>query len=803
MSAYLRPVDVRISEPVGSFWGGLWAGSEMLLRTTGRLVPEVSLNSHDIRIARDTGVSLCLSTPIGFQLGAGRPVPEESQKGQDISEFKEALTPTATVCGIQTDRTDITRYILASINLCWTTRMTFKSYFFILNSSGSGKTFSALKVCREMNSIFTFASKFTHIGATPEVSTFMKMIAEAGSQAAKNAVATAFVRLLEKCLISTRGQDGRSFDLQFRGNNYLGMASLLESAFDDYIDFGTLLHEQIKKDSPITGKRTTAANGIIGRKLPIDEEPARLLAEQVLEELKRSVPDGFAINKRQFTDPFGDNPVSVGTDFIGVVFFDEASGLLGNRSIDDEHCALRCLQRALNESDIIGVFLCTTSKLECLESYVPSSRVITCSHAMAPLIRITAHDLFTDHVFHYGRPLWRQWWKHHGKGNYNDLVKFAMSKLTDNRTTVNALKMAACSLFCLRFGFEAVDESCSEFVSDYLAVMTDISGVENGKRIARCRWMSEPVLAEASACLTMGILVEAADDKYRINTVVHHIAEALTTKNIIGLNVRDKGEVSIAAMLGYTMDCIRAQAIANVKTKMYDAQGIVLNMSCIVPAFTFLVGLGIKDVPAESLAGYYFNFTHFQRLGGDASENDCYAAFARRAAYYVTSGAVGVDIVLVGCKKVSESHACFLPVRIQVKNRVQKVTRAAAEILLAAMSPESFCQPHLTGSELEIGIVFAVGTGGADFQDEPICKPAVRHGYELRSEKQVKPKPYYGFLFGNNNINSFSILRHQYPGVVECLTQISQLHAQVEENSFYGEGGCLYVKSVRILCHFY
>jgi hypothetical protein len=43
-------------------------------------------------------------------------------------------------------------------------------------------------------------------------------------------------------------------------------------------------------------------------------------------------------------------------------------------------------------------------------------------------------------------------------------------------------------------------------VSSHLAVMVGITAVDNRARTGTCRWLSEPVLAEASAYVTMGIV---------------------------------------------------------------------------------------------------------------------------------------------------------------------------------------------------------------------------------------------------------------------------------------------------------
>jgi hypothetical protein len=688
------------------------------------------------------------------------------RNGQDVSAFEEALKPSS-----RPDRTAVSQYIQTAIKECWETRKAHKSYLFVVNSNGSGKTFSCLQVCREMNSIYMTAADSDPFTTTPEVSIFLKTVSETNSLPAKDAVAAAFVKVLEECLRYTTRSNRGSFELQFKGNCFLGMTPLLRCAYDEFVDFGALLPtNKIRKTVPELKKRTV----LFADEVCMDESDFRL----------GCTDDGAAGNGQ-----------SAG-GLQGVVFFDEAHGLLGGIGIEHDECPLRCLQRALCESNLVGVFISNSSKLEYLGPHKSSGRTLPPTHAMAPIVCVGSYDVFSEHVFHLGRPLWRQWWKHRGSEDFDNLIDFAVSKLLPCRPQSGGL-IASYSLFSIRFGFEALEDFCAEFVSEYLAIMTHVGTSKGDKRTAKCRWPSEPVLAEASACITIGFKGGTVGAAYTMKKVAQNVCCVLAEKRSIELNVGFKGEACIAAMMGYTMDILRARIC---RGGYYNASGKKQNMSCSVGALSFLSAIGVQDGEGlqERLSDYYFNFTHFLRLEEEASEFSGYLAVARRAAFYVTSGVKCVDIILVGFKRVDESSLCFLPVRIQVKSHVRKVTSTAAEVLLAAMSPESCCQPRLTGSELEIGIIFASGIGGADVLKSALCEPSAGPAHRLSNGETLK-NPYYRFLLALENNGSFPVLRRYRPEVFESFRTVAQHHALAEQDPFFSEGFDLNVASVRSL----
>jgi hypothetical protein len=471
-----------------------------------------------------------------------------------------------------------------------------------------------------------------------------------------------------------------------------------------------------------------------------------------------------------------------------VVFFDEASGLLADATINVEDCPLRCLQRALNASDIIGVFLGTSSRLEMLEAAEPSKRTSGESFrdSTDPVVNVISHDLFRQHAFFLGRPLWYSWWKHFGNENYARLVTFAIAKLTDASVgNEQQNRMVSCSLFALRFGFEPIAYACSELVASHLAIMLSVGEKIEGRRNnMSCKWLSEPVLSEASACITMQVSGQGMSthglQRFRMSEVVDVVSYSIINKQIIRPSSGDKGEVVAAALLGYSMDILRASQCR----ARYSPELTIGNMSSPVKLTAFLNGIGVAvSTLPEAADKYFINFTHFVRLNCEVSESSCYQAVVRRIGYYVTVGAKSVDIVLVAFRASDEGGLfCFVPVRIQVKNLKSKLSIASVEKLLCAMSPVVGCQPILAMTEMEIGIVIATGTGGVETSTGPVVQPT----NQKRSSVQ-KGVPYFGYLLGLDSEESFHTLRtHGSEGkkVLHSLQSIAHKHATMIEPCF-------------------
>lgn len=639
--------------------------------------------------------------------------------------------------------------LMEAIRTLWTSSTEYKRLLYVINSTGSGKTYCCIRVCEKMDCMYFLCGKSGVLSPTLEISELIYMIDEKETLSEKNIVAAAFVRLLEKCFDSHSQKE--LFDAQFQDGNYMGVSSLLSDQTLPH--FGDQMHNQMKSKSPpfksiLKNSCSSVDYSNVAKKLQFED-------------------DSTSINTKQVLSP----------DLPRVVFFDEADLLQGKHCMDNELCASRCIQRAIADSTFIGVFLSTTSRMELIESRMKSSRdTRSRKFTFKRFVEVSSHDLFTEHLFFKGRPLWRNQWEYRCDKNFNELIRFAINKLLDHdRTSVTDTK-AACSLFCLRFGFEPVSESCSDFVSNHMAVMLNV----NDDHTALCRWFSEPVLAEASACLTMHV-GPGLNPVYAMERVVKQVSRGILQDKIIKPSVGDKGEVVVAALLGYTIDTLRATDI-----KEYNASNFMdghHNMSCRVSAHRFLESLGV-NAPA-STKDYDVNFTHFVRLGVTMTRAHCYQAVFRCCGWFVSTGAKAVDMVLVGFKRES-NFIRFMPIRLQIKNLASKITQRSASILLNNMSPASQCQPNLTDTQVEIGIVVSVGEGGADVYAN---REPERHSPRIKQSNTV---PYHGYVLNINDDNHFVGLRSYNCGkgneVVHKLRDIAQGYPCFEEDDSFEHG---------------
>lgn len=211
----------------------------------------------------------------------------------------------------------------------------------------------------------------------------------------KNAVAVAFVRTLEQILKKHSLQ--QLHEAQFSNHRYLGITDLLRAVAVDSSDSCQSVSEK-PKHCPKSEKAT-----------------------------KKQVTFGDQFDDLEIAN-YSVSTLQVNNSEPFVVIFDESDGLLGGLDVSDELCPLRCLQRALNDSDIIGVFLSKSSRLG-LEQREGSSFRTFFRQSYRPFLEIIAHDIFQNHVFLLGRPLWFKHWLYYYGRDFNKLVSYVVAML--------------------------------------------------------------------------------------------------------------------------------------------------------------------------------------------------------------------------------------------------------------------------------------------------------------------------------------------------------------------------------------
>jgi len=696
---------------------------------------------------------------------------------QSVAEFFPDTAPTPPQQQLDGDdeaerESAVDRLYIAVNNMWKHDNRTKKSHLSIVNSTGNGKTYTCIQLGLRLPLVYMLCRE-TKYQPDPILSLLVNRIDSLPTLAEKNLLSICFVRLLKKHMM--RYDNAVSLHrAQFRDKCYRHVGDFLAGLNEEFMQLLTA-----KKVSPVTKSALK-----------------KTCSEEAYEDVKKHYSVLF-MNEGADTEDSSAATSGLSAEFsrLEVLVFDEADGLCGNRPIDNEHCALRCIQRAVDACGLIGLFLCTSSRIDLIESTIPSQQNISPRQPPLPFTQVVQHDIFRDHLFHFGRPLWRQFAKSY-RFDYNRLVQVALEKLVckPDNDSVFAIRRSACALFCLRFGFEPVSDSCSDFVSEHLAIMLEIRRTTGSKHDASCKWLSEPILAEASAVLTSGVAPFVSADmkeRFSVAEVTKCVYQSITNTQMIAISPGDKGEVVAAALCGYTLDLLRSSCMEEKQSK-YNANEIANSMSSPVPLIDFLRALGIKLTEEQKvkLAHYMINCTHFLRLEKEMTEVNCYQAIDRCVGYYVRAGAESVDVVIVAFLMLECGRARFCPVRIQVKNLKTKITKKTAAVWLNNMSPWQKCQPIVEVSDIQVGIVIATGIGGADAangecllttpqkSDEAATSMGGREQSRVRTRAETKGKtPYYGFLLSMGSIEDFTKLRANAAVLLhlQCLAQCHQL----------------------------
>jgi hypothetical protein len=442
-----------------------------------------------------------------------------------------------------------------------------------------------------------------------------------------------------------------------------------------------------------------------------------------------------------------------------LLFFDEAHGL--------KEGLLMQLKLALDQFNLIGVFLSTSGKLE---EFLPSiSNRSSGRMLMKPVFSLHTTDIYrhTTEIYHHrklvlGRPLWFQFLQTRGHNNMMDLVLYVASRLRGDEVSESPLNsLDKLSVFMCRFG--GLKPICqvvaAEFVTRHLATYTYIgvndSNLVSGNLVSvtpkreivvSVAYPSEPVVAEASAYLTFkGIRCSRL-------AVLQEVKTAVLRDGIVKLNKGDLGELMACALVGYLLDVLREKDVSR-----YDAGC----MSRDVPAVDFLCALcppspDDKGKMELLLEGYCINVTHFVRLSYRTGPSTCDIAIDRGVGIITHENCRALDFYMeffvpdthsaqrgpepsiptvtpratrsfsvfeIGkinatpqIKNVPFSHP-NIHCRVAVKNYVNRISRHTAEGLLNNIGDK--CEPvdavERGGKEITVvSILINVGSGGMD-----------------------------------------------------------------------------------------
>ena len=342
------------------------------------------------------------------------------------------------------------------------------------------------------------------------------------------------------------------------------------------------------------------------------------------------------------------------TDRDLIIVFDEAVFLSPIEAPTELLGPLRCLIRLINATKLIGVFLSTSSTCAHVHPGHLGSRQASLAD-YPPIINICFVDLYKGHRFFLGRPLWYQKYKDFGS-SFCYLVSFVRGLLLQPHSKSRNSDLVHCALFFCRFLNGAILADVDYFVGHHLATLSYFQVNEKREFLLRATYNSEPIIAETSAFIT------SLSGQYSPETVLSCVCSVIHKGTVVEQSLGDRGELSIAAGLMYTMDALRFNKIGE---RNYDPDKDDQSFSSDIPCLEFLDAIsGVVSGHRDTLEGYVVNFTHFMRVL-EFSERQTMLAYDRGAAIALQTGAEAVDLVVVMNNPTKNTYGLIL---IQVKN---------------------------------------------------------------------------------------------------------------------------------------
>jgi hypothetical protein len=427
-----------------------------------------------------------------------------------------------------------------------------------------------------------------------------------------------------------------------------------------------------------------------------------------------------------------------------VVVFDEAQGLC--QLAGDEINAYRLMLQALEAFDnIVGIFMSTSSKLTEIYSYKQNCTslrpaMFKSRKRLPPIFQVYNSDIDESHPFLLGRPLWSSLMQSKTCITPARLITIAAAKLLGSEISyLHGLQQISPSseqsnnqhlalLFC-RFGLQPVNTLAAEFVCGHMSWLT---AVDEDAKTCTAIYTSEPVLAEASACVT------AFNKKFPFTSLMKTLS-ANIQNNIVPKSVGDGGEIAAAIAMACCIDDLRkiklmgsmnphnveaTVAFEDVYAKKLE-ETTARSMSMDIPVLSFLDALygqpskfSSPTVNTRQLEGWNVNFSHFIRLPGILTADAVKIGAQRCTAFYVRKGGDGVDIVVpVFTRRLDGTIDRVTALKVQVKNYAGDIGLTETENLLKLLGPAK-CEPLNMDEDLpSILMLFMIGDGCATLKD--------------------------------------------------------------------------------------
>ena len=375
--------------------------------------------------------------------------------------------------------------------------------------------------------------------------------------------------------------------------------------------------------------------------------------------------------------------------------------------------AIRWIKFYLDELDAVGIFLSTCSHVEDVLPPNLSNR----SRGLIehqPIFYLPTTDLYSDHLFHFGRPLWKH--QHNLRSrSYVELVNYARYRLVNSEIGISV--NVALSLFMCRFGsLSPVNHVIgAEMVKNHMATYSHVGWdlVHNSREVTSyVHYISEPILVEASMHRTSMFYPPSGSDHVvdPVVEVLQHVKHEIQSSTMVSVNKGDIGEIVGSAILGYTMDYIRAKAI-----KCYNPNELHTSLSGEVTVSSLLESFcGKKYDFATELESFHVNFTHFIRLPESANLGIRALGIRRHLGFFAKALAPGIDIFVDAYSKSS----LFATNTVATKNVKASQTAALQDVCETEQAPLSGQSLGSTVASTESFVCeseLIISSGGASF----------------------------------------------------------------------------------------
>jgi hypothetical protein len=332
------------------------------------------------------------------------------------------------------------------------------------------------------------------------------------------------------------------------------------------------------------------------------------------------------------------------------------------------------LKYYLDKHHVLGLFLSTSSHLNQMLPPNHSNRGGALEELL-PLFYLPTTDMYAHHPFHFGRPLWFHHFHQRCDGEFRNLIRYCVNRLTDFSVNEELTRKSHLALFMCRFG--GMSPSClkvaGDFVTQHLATISSLNlefktnnrGLPMRETTYEILYPSEPVLAEASCYRTSSLCSTASASASSSHAdVLRTILLQVQSPSIVSVNRGDLGEIIGATLFGYSMDFIRSARLHRHNYCQGASETLDNTFSCHVSLTDFLKFLypqlyDFTDKETvtflKDIEGFYLNFTHFIKLPVPGNETVCLEAITRHAGILTKDYCKAIDLFFTAFK-VSSQH---------------------------------------------------------------------------------------------------------------------------------------------------